>query len=256
MILALVLLLGAVPTFQAQALTCEDFTYEIRDDGAYITGYSGSATEVTIPAVLGRRAVVGIGDKVFSKCKKLTGVTLPDSLTTIGKNAFYNCKNVRELVIPDSVKTIGKCAFYYFLNAKTIVVGKNVETIGYGGITVAESRDIVEKLESIYFLGNAPVFSGPRFYLHNTVNVYYHLGDTSWNHEFFDKLGSNLVWKPIHFFEGYFCTHCDALNPSFSGTAEIGGVLFKIFNGKPVSKYTGYFTYNGTSYYVSNGRVV
>lgn len=38
-----------------------------------------------------------IPEGAFRSCKKLTYVSLPDSIKTIGKKAFYNCENLTEI---------------------------------------------------------------------------------------------------------------------------------------------------------------
>lgn len=55
--------------------------------------------------------VTSIGDAVFSSCKGLTSVELPNTLKSIGWEAFYNCSNLSTVTIPDSVINIGPKAF-------------------------------------------------------------------------------------------------------------------------------------------------
>jgi uncharacterized repeat protein (TIGR02543 family) len=66
---------------------------------------------------------------IFSNCKKLTSIILPDSLSTIGSNAFSCCQSLTKLSILSSVKTIGSYAFSYCENLKEIKLD-GVDTIG------------------------------------------------------------------------------------------------------------------------------
>lgn len=102
-------------------------------------------------------AVIGDGFELprtmFGGCKKLTSVTLPESLktlpqaiftgctnlstinignqiTTIGNNAFVNCSKLTDFKIPDSVTSIGSNAFKNCTGLTEIYIGPNVETIG------------------------------------------------------------------------------------------------------------------------------
>jgi len=53
----------------------------------------------------------GIGESAFERCKVLTSITIPDSVTSIGRDAFSLCTSLTNLIIPDSVSTIGRDAF-------------------------------------------------------------------------------------------------------------------------------------------------
>ena len=52
-----------------------------------------------------------ICDKAFEDCFSLTGIVIPDGLTSIGAWAFYGCFFLRSVVIPDGVTFIGDRAF-------------------------------------------------------------------------------------------------------------------------------------------------
>jgi tetratricopeptide (TPR) repeat protein len=74
-----------------------------------ITKYVGWDSDVVIPAQIGGKPVTAIGEAAFEKYD-LTGVTIPDSVTSIGKSAFANNKITRA-VIGKGVTTIGESAF-------------------------------------------------------------------------------------------------------------------------------------------------
>ena len=107
-ILAMILLLlcfafaGAeeAPADEARA---GDYAYILLEDGTVrITGYSGSAEELDIPAELEGRTVVSLGDQAFSGCESLRSVTIPDSIADIGSNPFCWCGKLAEIrVSPD-----------------------------------------------------------------------------------------------------------------------------------------------------------
>ena len=51
--------------------------------------------------------MVTISDWAFSECRKLSRITIPDSVHDIGEGAFSNCALLDEVEIPDSVKDLG-----------------------------------------------------------------------------------------------------------------------------------------------------
>jgi len=79
-------------------------------DAVTITGYTGSATSVTIPAQINGKPVTTIGTQAFSNKNSITSVTIPNSVTSIGTGAFYGT-SLTSVSIPDSVTRIDSSAF-------------------------------------------------------------------------------------------------------------------------------------------------
>ena len=52
-----------------------------------------------------------VGNRTFRKCKELTTVALPNTLTEIGPAVFQSCSKLANVTIPANVKTIGEGAF-------------------------------------------------------------------------------------------------------------------------------------------------
>lgn len=86
------------------------FTYEVKGGTATLTSYTGSATEVIIPAEVDGYAVTALGDSLF-KDSAVTSVTLPASVTSIGWFAFYGCASLQTVSMGQAVSTIGYAAF-------------------------------------------------------------------------------------------------------------------------------------------------
>jgi hypothetical protein len=75
----------------------------------FITGYTGSAENVIIPAQIGGLKVTAILDRAFAD-KGLTSVTIPNSVTVIEQFAFAG-NYLTNVTIPNSVTEIGEAAF-------------------------------------------------------------------------------------------------------------------------------------------------
>ena len=86
------------------------FTYEIKNGTATLTAYTGTETDVIIPAEIDGYAVTALGDSLF-KDSDVTGVTLPASVTSIGWFAFYGCSSLQKVTLGDAVSAIGYAAF-------------------------------------------------------------------------------------------------------------------------------------------------
>ena len=94
------------PFAQAEApekFVSGDYSCILLEDGtAEITGYSGFAESLTVPAEIDGHSVTGIGDSTFEDCIGLQSVTIPGSVTSIGNYAFYGCGSLTLTVSRDS----------------------------------------------------------------------------------------------------------------------------------------------------------
>ena len=99
--------------------------YVVYEDHVEITDYTGTGTEIVIPARIEGLPVTVIGDRAFYDCYRLTSVEIGNSVTAIGNSAFYDCYNLTSVEIPDSVTAIGSSAFGYCGNLSGIQVNQN-----------------------------------------------------------------------------------------------------------------------------------
>jgi hypothetical protein len=134
------------------ALQDGDYEYEVTGGKVTITKYTGEATTVSIPATIKGLPVTGIGDRAFYM-KRLTSVTIPDSVTTIGPGAFGknpyegtpDDNHLTSVTIGSSVTTIGAGAFSG--NSLTrVTIPNSVTTIGY----MAFSRNMLTSVTIPY----------------------------------------------------------------------------------------------------------
>ena len=78
--------------------------------GSTITRYTGSGGAVTIPSIINGTPVTSIESNAFYD-KRLTSVTIPDSVIHISENAFA-INRLTSVTIGNNVTTIGNGAFY------------------------------------------------------------------------------------------------------------------------------------------------
>jgi hypothetical protein len=127
---------GAVLFAQAPAA---DFDTEAAGNGVVITGYKGKGGDVVIPATIGGKAVVGIGNNAFYSNESLVSVTIPAGVTTIGEEAFQLCTSLTAVTIPDGVTTIGEWAFYGCKSLTSVTIPGSVTAIGKGAFSRCSS---------------------------------------------------------------------------------------------------------------------
>ncbi|MGM9524109.1 MAG: leucine-rich repeat protein [Faecousia sp.] len=102
------------------------------DDVLYIDNWlidtkSDLAGEYTI-----REGTVGIADYAFQYMRNLTGVTIPNSVTSIGNGAFEYCSGLTSETIPDSVMYIGSFAFDGCSSLATVTIPDSITEIRHG----------------------------------------------------------------------------------------------------------------------------
>ena len=100
-----------------------------------------------------RDGVKVIGDKAFIRCKSLTIINTPNSVTTIGEGAFAWCKSLTSINIPNSVTTIGEGAFAWCKSLTSINIPNSVTTIGERAFSGCESLTNINIPNSVTTIG-------------------------------------------------------------------------------------------------------
>ena len=99
-------------TAGAADLVSGNLTYVETATGITITGCTGNATRLTIPAAIGGKPVTSIGKKAFYANTELTSVIIPGSVKEIGEEAFSGCVGLESAELSEGLETIGYYAFY------------------------------------------------------------------------------------------------------------------------------------------------
>ena len=136
-ILAVVMMFGilTIAPLTVNAATYGDFEYTLEDDfTCTITGYNGSAANVTIPSTIYGYKVSALSDTAFLSNKNIRSVIIPNGVLRIGALCFDSCTNLQEITIPDSVMYIVRSGdarsggFLQFCDSlKEITLGSGLE---------------------------------------------------------------------------------------------------------------------------------
>lgn len=107
---------------------------------------------LVIPSSIEGIAVTAIGKNAFSRCSRLTSVTIPNSVTTIEDYAFFRT-GLTSIVIPSSVTTIGDHAFNECENLTSVTIPDSVTRIGGSAFEKCESLTSITIPDSVTELG-------------------------------------------------------------------------------------------------------
>ena len=167
-----------------------------------------------------RPGTLTIAGGAFHGCADLTGITIPESVTSIGNFAFCNCTGLVSIKIPDSVKEIGSSAFENCANLATVDFGnglKSIDVMAFSDCVSLTSIDIPDTVTHIGYwafsdctaladiklpaklveLGNAS-FSNTAYYNDpaNWVDGVLYNGDIIMN-----SMGTNPEYGPAYTFD-------------------------------------------------------
>lgn len=133
--LAVIIIISSC-SVNAFSLTSGSYTYILENGKAVITRYSGSASSVLVPSVLGGYSVYAIGESAFQNNSIITSVTIPNSVSEVRANAFRNCSKLAKITLAEKcvITRFGENAItgtaYYNDKSNWTVRPKNLNTSG------------------------------------------------------------------------------------------------------------------------------
>ncbi len=113
---------------------------------SYLTG-------VNIP-----NCVTSIGEYAFSD-SPLPTVTIPDSVTSIGDYAFSRCERLTSVTIPESITSIGENVFDYCTSLTSVDIPNSVTSIGNSAFYGCSKLTSVNIPESVASIGNSAFYN-------------------------------------------------------------------------------------------------
>ena len=120
----------------------------------YLEGYTGSATNIVIPANVGEKTIVKINGNAFSDSSAVS-VTVPETVTRFDSYAFSGCKTLVSVTVPSSLTYLGSSAFANCTALKTVdfpEVAKFPSIAGscFSGCSALEEVSVPYGVENIY----------------------------------------------------------------------------------------------------------
>ena len=110
--------------------TCQVGGYYEYDAATYMPAidydYDGF---VTIPSEVKGYTVLGLCEKSFYQCWRLSGIVIPPTVTYIGREAFCYAENLYDINIPDCLTSIEDLTFGGCHRLSHISIPKTVKTI-------------------------------------------------------------------------------------------------------------------------------
>ena len=122
-----------------------------------------------------KSGTVVIADGSFENCSRLSGVIIPDSVTTIGNSAFEGCSGLTSVTIGDGVTSIGDDAFLGCRELTSIAIPDSVTSIGGRAFNACFSLTSVTIGSDVAYIGYYAFFECPFL-----ENVYYHGTEVEW----------------------------------------------------------------------------
>lgn len=129
MLLVLLMVVSLVPTAALAYKSDTDVAYAVTGGNIYFDKSTGTITycdssvkEAIIPETIEGVGVSCIGSSAFYKCRILTSVTIPNSVTSISNRAFDGCTSLMEFVVSESSKSFSAVEGALFNKEKTMLI--------------------------------------------------------------------------------------------------------------------------------------
>lgn len=174
-------------------ITEDGYSIYNAEDEIYLIGYSGSETNLILPDKINGKNYV-INKYAFYNNNSLTGIIIPDSVTSIGVGAFMGCSGLENITvsenntayasqdgilynkektefihipkaikgaitIPDSVTSIGEYAFRDCSGLTSIIIPDGVTSIGGGAFYGCSGLTSVSIGNGVTSIGNSAFYN-------------------------------------------------------------------------------------------------
>ena len=109
---------------------------------------------------------VTIGQEAFYGCSTLSGITIPESVTSIGSYAFYKCNSLSSVTFNEGLKSVGMYAFAHTPSLGEVTLPASLESFG-DFVFYNSNITGITFLSSNVLFGSNPLAQCPRLaYIH------------------------------------------------------------------------------------------
>ena len=139
-----------------ETLLVDNIRYCLLEDQAIVIGPKApipESAELVIPETVQGHTVTVIREGAFENIRKLTAVTLPDTVRSIRPRAFEGCTNLKTINIPENVTCIGYTAFSGCRSLEDIQLPAGLRTIGEGAFSGCQSLETIQLPAKLRILG-------------------------------------------------------------------------------------------------------
>ena len=126
-------------------------------DGVVYVGKAAYLYKGTMPdntSIVIREGTTCISGYAFQNCRKMTSITLPNSVKTIGYRSFAQCHGLTSITLPENVQTLGWAGFEYCIGLTEVTIPGSLPTIdprAFAGCTALTSVTICNGVKGIDF---------------------------------------------------------------------------------------------------------
>ena len=188
-----------------------------------------------------KSGTITIADFAFSRCSKLTGITIPNSVKNIGSNAFYNCENLDKVNIPDHINVIGGLAFLGCKSLSDITIGSGLRYLGQMPFVGCSSLKNISVSENNSFFKS---IDGDMYSKDGNEFIQYAIGKSAPSFEFPDSVTT------VSFFSFSDCKNIRNITLS-KNVQNVSGTAF--FNCHVIENFT--VSEDNSSYASINGNL-
>lgn len=172
-IFVFVMLSQFVLNVSAVTIGSAEYDFYYYKNGIGLSNYKGKGGFVSIPARFKNAFdLLRIDTQAFYNKSNVTGVEIPNTVTTLGDKVFEKCANLKSVTISGSVTSFGRLMFFNCYNLEDVVFGNGMTSIP--GATFANCKKLRSLTipESVTYIGDSEFIECPNLTIYGYNDSY------------------------------------------------------------------------------------